>query len=453
MKQFSDSDTIVAISSPPGLALRSIVRMSGPQAWPACCAVVAGFSENSPAPREPAVFLTQTLEIHGGCFPFQLQFWPAGRSYTGQPLVEFHLPAPDGIAQILLSRLVCRGVRHAQPGEFSLRAFLAGRIDLTRAEAVAGIFQANSNAQLQVAFDQMAGGLFNRLERLRVRLLDLLAWLEATLDFVEESDVSPIARNFTAEELRGMALELAAMTRQWSDRTKTTKTARVLIAGPPNSGKSSLFNVLSDSGKSLVSPQAGTTRDYLEATIELAPGLKITLVDTAGLGDSVGLIDCQSQIIARREQLLADLIIDCQAIDQLNDSQEFLEFPSEVPVIRIATKIDISPEFQEKIGNVLKISSLTGLGLNYLKHAILQKLQSDQPAGILLESTLARARDSLITASQALNRASATIVNDGGDELVAMDLRLALESFDLINGRDVTEEMLDRIFSRFCIGK
>ncbi|MFM7129681.1 MAG: tRNA modification GTPase, partial [bacterium] len=448
MKQFSDSDTIVAISSSLGPALRSIIRLSGPEAWAKGVSITEGLSDHIIAPREPVVVLTQTLQLNGLTLPIQKQFWPAGRSYTGQPLVELHLSAPGGIAQILLSALVDRGARLAQPGEFSLRAFLAGRIDLTRAEAVAGIFQANSQAQLQVAFDQLAGGLVNRLERLRARLLDLLAWLEATLDFVEESDVSPIARNFTAEELRGAALELTTMARQWSDRAETSKTIRVLLAGPPNSGKSSLFNTLSHSAKSLVSPQAGTTRDYLEATIELAPGLKVTLVDTAGLGESVGLIDRQSQQIARREQLLADLIIDCQAIDEPINAQEFLKYPDEVPVIRITTKIDVSPEFQMNIGNSLKISCFTGVGMSELKQAILQKLQADRPAGILLESTLARARDSLVSASEALVQASDTITNQGGDELVAMDLRLALESLDFITGRDVTEEMLDRIFSR-----
>lgn len=453
MKQFSDIDTIIAISTTNGVALRSIIRLSGHRAWEISRQLFSELSAEASSPRESIVI---SLNIDQNCglnLAILFQFWPAGRSYTCQELIELHLPTPNSIGQIVVNSLVEKGARPAHPGEFSLRAFLSGRIDLTRAEAVAGLFQATSQAQLEVAFDQLAGGLMNRLEKLRARLLDLLAWLEATLDFVEESDVSPIARNLTAEELRGSALELDAMSRQWEERTETGKTMRVLLSGPPNAGKSSLFNALTKSGLSLVSPVAGTTRDYLEAILDLGNGLKITLVDTAGLGKSIGLIDHNAQQIARREQLMADLLIDCRAWDQIPTENETPDYPTEIPVISIRTKTDKASENTDTISELLNVSSFTGEGIAALKCKIASRLQGNESSGQLLESTRARARDSLVSASEALKQASATITNNGGDELVAMDLRTAVESLDLITGRDVSEEMLDRIFSRFCIGK
>ena len=456
MKRPDTSETIAAISSSSGPSLRSIVRLSGPHAW--ALSVPAGQAFEKPL-NPTGLPVSWTSVDHQITCETRLQFWPQGRSYTGQDLVEWHLPGPNPLAERLLSDLIERGARPAEPGEFSFRAFMSGRIDLTQAEAVAGLFQASTQAQLEVALGQLAGGLAKRVYQLRNRLLDLLAWLEATLDFVEESDVSPITRNLIGEELRGSAWELSQLERQWASRDTGVTSRRVLLVGRPNAGKSRLFNALADNAKALVSPVAGTTRDYLESKIKLSEGLEVTVVDTAGLGESKDDFDQQAQSLGLREQQLAGLLVVCVPIESENaDLSDLLRmFPAESPRLMIQTKVDLStlkPKPNESFPGI-KVSAATGAGLEDLKEAILEQFQQDSAeatAGVV-DTTRARTRDALVTAAKSLENAAITVANDGGDELVAMDLRAAVESLDIITGSDVTEETLDRVFSRFCIGK
>lgn len=455
MKRPDTADTIVAISSSSGPSLRSIVRLSGPNAWPLSVPIDGAFKK----PMNPSGLPVSWVSLdHQFACETSLQFWPEGRSYTGQDLVEWHLPGPNPLAERLLSELIERGARPAEPGEFSFRAFMSGRIDLTQAEAVAGLFQASTQAQLEVALGQLAGGLAKRVYQLRNRLLDLLAWLEATLDFIEESDVSPITRNLIGEELKGSAWELSQLERQWANRDTGVTSSRVLLVGRPNAGKSRLFNALADNAKALVSPVAGTTRDYLESKIKLSEGLEVTVVDTAGLGESKNDFDQQAQSLGLREQQLAGLLVVCVPIESENDDLSDLlrMFPAESPRLMIQTKSDLSTEMpmpNESFSGI-KVSAATGAGLEELKAAILEQFQHDSADSTgVVDTTRARTRDALVTAAKSLENAAITVANDGGDELVAMDLRAAVESLDIITGSDVTEETLDRVFSRFCIGK
>lgn len=460
MSRLNAIDTIVAISSASGPALRSIVRLSGPNAWQFSTELLLGMPGKKPSAA--SCFNVQWQPSGCRCADVQIQFWPSGRSYTGQELVEWHLPGPNGLAEVLIEELVKSGARPAEPGEFSLRAFLSGRIDLTRAEAISSIFQSVSHQQLQVALDQLAGGLAAQVDGLRNRLLDLLAWIEATLDFVEESDVSPITRNMIGEELRGAAYELNRLGGQWTERRTALGSPRVLLVGPPNAGKSALFNALSFDASALVSPVAGTTRDYLETEIRIDSKQKIRLIDTAGLGNSDDQLDLSSQLLSVREQLMADLILVCLPIDErekLDFNHIIQKLPEQIPHLTIATKADLQETSQPNTNDVensadVIVSALTGQGLDQLRLAMMQKLNADTHETVsVVATTHARARQSLRTAAEALQHAASTIVNDLGDELVAMDLRTAVEALDLITGRDVTEETLDRVFSKFCIGK
>ncbi len=460
MKNLETSDTIVAISSPPGPSCRSIVRLSGPLAWS-----LSDFGFYSGQVAKPSFPKALAVEWASQKSQFQcrvqLQFWPERRSYTGQELVEWHLPGPNPLAEKLVNELIDRGARPAEPGEFSFRAFMSGRIDLTQAEAVAGLFQATSPAQLEVALDQLAGGLANRVNRLRGRLLDLLAWLEATLDFIEESDVSPITRNLIGEELRGSAWELSNIADQWAARESGPALAKVLLVGRPNAGKSRLFNALADHAQALVSEVAGTTRDYLEATIKLPGGMELTIVDTAGLGESKDHFEQNSQTLGLRQQQLADLLLVCLPVDQEADdlSELLILFPPGLPRLIVRTKADLPlaghhPDTSSPNQGVLRVSAASGSGLESLKAAILDQIQQESAnTGAVIATTRARTRDALISASRALENSAQTVADDRGDELVAMDLRSAIESLDIVTGRDVTEETLDRVFSRFCIGK
>ncbi|MBI1322695.1 GTP-binding protein [bacterium] len=456
MIRVDTADTIAAISSPNGPALRSIVRLSGPDCWGVVSRVLKGAPDSQPG--APASFGCVTREESGSyAIPGRLQSWPAGRSYTGQASVELHLDVPNVLADRVLRQCVEAGARLAEPGEFTFRAYAKGRIDLARAEAVAGIFQATTPEQLQVALGQLAGGLGQRIDRLRGRLLDLTAWLEATLDFVEEADVDPISRNVVAEELRGSAWELRRLSEVESKRDRTVSSRRIVLVGRPNAGKSHLFNALCGAtGRALVSPVAGTTRDYLEARAELAPGRSVIVVDTAGEYETAEPIDARSQDLGRRERLLADLFLVCVPVDAAAAEVAAFEavLPGNVPRVIVRTKADLGgPEAEERSASV-RVSAATGLGIAELRQALTDRLDGLEPEiDTVVAGTRVRVGEALRSAGRSLAQAAETMAASGGDELVAIDLRAAVEALDVVAGKDATEEVLDRIFSRFCIGK
>ncbi len=450
------TDTIAAISSPNGPAIRSIVRVSGPDCWAVVSCVVKGIPESQPVTASS--FQIEIRELPGQPAIFgRLQFWPEGRSYTGQASVELHLEVPNVLADKVLRRCVEAGARLAEPGEFTFRAYVKGRIDLARAEAVAGIFQATTPEQLQVALGQLAGGLGQRIDRLRGRLLDLTAWLEATLDFVEEADVDPISRNVVAEELRGSAWELRRLSEVESNRDRPVSDRRIVLVGRPNAGKSHLFNALcGGSGRALVSPVAGTTRDYLEARADLGLGRKVVFVDTAGEYETAEPIDAQSQSLGRRERLLADLFLVCVPVDEPDADIGAFEaaLPGNVPRVIVRTKADLGGPGDSGSNETIPVSAASGLGLPELRQAIADRLDRLEPEiDTVVAGTRIRVGEALRSAGKSLVQAAGTMAASGGDELVAIDLRAAVEALDVVAGKDATEEVLDRIFSRFCIGK
>jgi tRNA modification GTPase len=275
-------DTIVAVASPPGGSARGIVRLSGPE--------VAGQVQEVFHPEQPIRLaeVTRPSAIPGTIrlgssrpLPCDLYFWPTTRSYTGQPVAEIHTLGSLPLLEALVAALVAAGARLAQPGEFTLRAFLAGRIDLTQAEAVLGVIDAADPRQLDAALAQLAGGLAGPLRRLRDELVDLLAHLEAGFDFADE-DISFIARHELETHLAVGAETVARLARQMASRTHSGALVRATLVGWPNTGKSSLFNALTGRGRALVSKHPGTTRDYLTAEMDLG-GATCVLIDTAGM--------------------------------------------------------------------------------------------------------------------------------------------------------------------------
>ncbi len=289
-------DTIAAIASPPGGAARGIVRLSGPRLR----ACLEGCFR--PAPLVHLSSLVRPAAVPGFCWlpgiaaplPGELYLWPGKRSYTGQPVAEIHTLGSPPLLEALLRTVCAAGARPAEPGEFTLRAFLAGRIDLTQAEAVLGVVDAADAEQLRVALAQLAGGLAQPLHRLRDGLLELSADLEARLDFAEE-DVPPLAAGKLTATLEEAAAAIAGLVERMDSRGETGQLVRVALAGPPNSGKSSLFNALAGQPRALVSDQPGTTRDYLLAEVDLA-GVRCQLIDTAGISQCHGLCQCRSSL-------------------------------------------------------------------------------------------------------------------------------------------------------------
>ncbi|WP_406697565.1 tRNA modification GTPase [Singulisphaera sp. Ch08] len=440
------TDTIAAVASPPGPGFRGLIRLTGPDAL---SIALARFSDHDdtrlakhPERRSGRLTVTGLRPL----LPAAIALWPGSRTYTGQPLAEIHTVGSPPLVSLVLADCLAQGARHAEPGEFTLRAFLSGRIDLTRAEAVLGVIDAQTPAQLDAALRQLAGGLAGPITALRDRLLDVLAHLEANLDFAEESDVDPLGRVALAEDLAREGAELITLATRLQGRDRADGHPRVVLAGPPNAGKSRLFNALLGQAHALVSPQAGTTRDYLSALCE-CDGVTVELVDTAGVEPAAGPIEGQAQSFGADQAARADLLLDCRS----NDTTSTWPIAPDRPRLLVRTKADLDPALDS--AEFLATSAATGAGLDNLRRAVAAALRSQAADGDLPASTGARCRESLERAGQALHSAAETILLNGGDELVAIDLRQAIDDLGKVVGAVVTDDILDRIFRRFCIGK
>src|SRR5262245_21729604 len=282
---FDLDDTIAAIATAPGGALRGIVRVSGPD----CLTVVeslvgwdkqaelASAHRGIPSCRRGFVRLPRNL----GEAPATIYLWPTDRSYTRQPSAELHLPGSPPVMEAALGAVCNAGARLARPGEFTMRAFLAGRLDLTRAEAVLGVIDASSGRELDTALAQLAGGLALPLAALREQLLDLLAHLEAGLDFAEE-DIEFISSAELEKQLAAAAAAIATIAEQMKSRGEAGRLPRIVLMGLPNVGKSSLLNAMARDEAAIVSEIAGTTRDFVTRRVKIG-GRECLITDTAGV--------------------------------------------------------------------------------------------------------------------------------------------------------------------------
>ncbi len=444
------SDTIAAIASPEGPGLRGMVRVTGPGAW----AVVldgfegeAGSSLPTRAERRVGRLRVDGLRVP---LPVALGLWPGSRTYTGQPLVEIHASGSPPILRQVLGQCLARGARLAEPGEFTLRAFLSGRIDLTQSEAVLGVIDARTPAQLDAALRQLAGGLAAPIAGLRDRLADVLAHLEANLDFAEEPDVDPVGLEALASTLDEAAAEVDALAGRLRGRDRAGGRPRVVLVGPPNAGKSRLFNALLGDDRAIVSPVAGTTRDYLEAPCDCA-GLAVDLVDTAGFEATKGVIEGRAQAARGDQAARADLLLDCRSADV--GALPAADLPPGRPRLVVWTKADVAPPVDP--AGLHPTSASTGAGLDPLRRAIAAAVAArpSEGASDLPLGTAARCGESLAAAGRSLRDAAATLRLGLGDELVAADLRQGLDDLGRVVGAVVTDDLLDRIFRRFCIGK
>ncbi|MCE5303963.1 MAG: tRNA modification GTPase [Planctomycetaceae bacterium] len=449
-------DTIVAIASPPGGAARGIVRLSGPKSV-ACLQrffVSSNPSSNENAPR----ILSGDLRLPSLASPLPCEawIWPVGRSYTGQSVVEVHTIGSPPLLELLVRSFCTAGARPAHRGEFTLRAFLTGRIDLTQAEAVLGVIDADDPDQLQTALEQLAGGLARPLHRLRNELLDLLAQLEAGFDFADE-DLTFITRPQLEDCIARLRRQVTELRRQMNSRGESIETFRVVLTGRPNVGKSSLFNALAGRPTALIANRPGTTRDYLAADLDLE-GLKCRLIDTAGIANESGKtsgpngekeIERMAASHAVSQRAAADIEILCLDATQTPDAWERRQLIAESPrQIVVQTKCDLAGSVD---ATGLATSSATGLGIATLREQLRERLtRTGRRRGASVAVTAARSADSLRQAGRSLRRAQHVV---GQEELAAVELRTALTELGKIVGTVYTDDVLDRIFSRFCIGK
>jgi tRNA modification GTPase len=377
--------------------------------------------------------------------------WPSRRSYTREPSAELHTIGSAPLVEAALQAVCACGARLAEPGEFTLRAFLAGRIDLTQAEAVLGVIDAQDRRALEVAIAQLAGGLAGPLGKLRGELLDLLADLEAGMDFAEEH-IEFVSAAEVSRRLGHVRSRLQTLAETLVARSFTGELPRVVIIGWPNTGKSSLYNALTAGDGAMVSSAAGTTRDYLQCKVDFA-GLECILVDTAGT-DRVARpesIDAAAQVMAESQRQLADLQILCIDSSRPPNQWERERLRVNGESLVVLTKCD-APRIASLDRSAIETSAATGQGVERLQAAIAARVTA-KPAGHAVASTAARCRDSVERAIECVTNAFRLVELGTGDELVSAEIRHALDELGKITGAVYTEDVLDRIFSRFCIGK
>ncbi len=452
-------DTITAIASALGGTLRGILRISGPSAVDIIRQSFSPNSDDSLALLKRPTCQRGTFQLPRdlGPIPATLYLWPTTSSYTRQPSAELHLPGSPPLLEAALETVCQAGARLARPGEFTLRAFLAGRLDLTQAEAVLGVIDAGTRQELDAALSQLSGGLAKPLAALRGQLLDLLAELEAGLDFVDE-DIEFIARDELNRQLASASAAIQILADQLHSRGEAGVLPRVVLAGLPNAGKSSLLNALAGENAALVSEIAGTTRDFVTRRAKFG-SFECLLSDTAGLAPDRQQqgADTAAQTAAHNQIHQADLLLLCldASLPLAEHQRPDLESLPAAQRLIVWTKSDL-PRLTPPTDDTISIntSSRTGAGLADLKTRI-ATLFADRPTDAhAVIGTAERCRDSLRRAAESLDRARAVLVEKlHAEELVASELRLALDELGLVAGVTYTDDILDRIFTRFCIGK
>lgn len=454
------NELIAAIASPPGPARRGIIRVSGENVVPN---VSSCFHPEDGGPKLEDIRLptrvTGHLQASTICVPIPVavMLWPGNRSYTGQPMAEIHMVGSPPLLDAVLETIFENGARGANRGEFTMRSFLAGKIDLVQAEAVLGVIDATDHEELEAALTQLGGGITSRLAFVRSEILSLLGDLEAGLDFVEE-DIEFISSKQISDRLTASELLIDQLTDSSASRLPSGYTLRVVLAGLPNAGKSTLYNRLAGKEKAIVSPIAGTTRDYLVGIVSL-DGLEVQVVDTAGWESTTDLIMTQAQE-QRSDQLgSSDVVLWCTAANISESDQQAsakLRRQAEdqgTAIIDVVTQIDLLPQI-ESLPTALAVSAHTGAGIDRLRFQLKQHfIESRSSRSQLLSTTTARCRESLAKTLQAITAAIEAVECRAGDEVVAFELRDALQQIGIILGEVYTDDILDHIFSNFCIGK
>ena len=437
------SDTIAALATPPGASALALIRLSGPESHD-IAATLAGRSLPLPIQHASHAVLRDT----SGTIldDVVLTAWKAPHSSTGEDVVEISCHGNMLIVESILTACFHLGARGARPGEFTQRAFLHERIDLTQAEAVMDLIHASSERALVAARQLHAGALGREVHRLREDLLQTLAHLEAYIDFPEE-DIDPDTGHAFARRIQSLQDALRALLATAPEGRRLRHGYRVVLTGAPNAGKSSLLNALLRRERAIVSPFPGTTRDTIEESITLS-GMIIHLIDTAGLRDQADALE--SLGMARTQEALAqaDLILHLSAPDAPSTPPT-----ASVPVLCLLSKADAFPDHPQD-ADALKISAQTGAGIPELLEAITRALRLNETS-LTHQSTAINTRHEALLrqAFDALERAASAHAQGSPPELTSADLRQALAALAEIVGEATNEDILDHLFHSFCIGK
>ncbi len=449
---FSPADTIVAIATPPGRGGIGVVRISGPLAHEVT-ATVAGRS----APLAARHATLTDIRVDGIAIDRAVvTFFPGPHSYTGEDVVEISAHGSPIVLRGIVEAAMRAGARLAEPGEFTFRAYLHGRMDLVQAEAVRDLVDAVTPLQARAAFDQLEGTLTGRIREIDTALFELSARVEASLDFPEEG-YHFIAPGSAAEEILAICRQIEVLLADARRGRLVREGAQVAILGRPNSGKSSLFNRLAGSGRAIVTDIPGTTRDLVTEVIDIE-GMAITLIDTAGLhGAPSDAVEQEGIARARAAEQIADLAI--IVLDRSRpltpDDEHLVAATTGRARLVIANKSDLPGCWSADALAVtpIHLSATTGEGVDHLRRAIGTALSGTERLHDTPAVTNARHVDLLSKAGAVLQRAARAARDRTSEEFVAADLAEARALLEEVTGARTADDVLEEIFGKFCIGK
>ena len=440
------SDPIAALATPPGRSALAVIRLSGTGALAVAARVIDGFHSDRPRTAVLATFRTPDGEpIDRGLYTV----FPGPDSYTGEDVVELSCHGGLLAPARLLSALHAAGARPASPGEFTRRAVINGKLDLVQAEAVGDLIDAVAPAQARAALRQLDGGLSRRLTELRHALVEAEGLLAYDIDFPDEDD-GPVPAGRIAAKLEDVAGRIERLLATAPAAERLREGALLVLAGRPNVGKSSLFNALLGADRALVTEIPGTTRDAVEAHTDFL-GWPVRLVDTAGLWDSPNRIDQLGIEVSRRYLAAADLVLLCIETGHGPASDE-TAISADRPTLLLRTKADLNGG---TAGEGLPVSAVSGEGLAELRRSVVERVFADRVTLADLEPALGRARHrtALARAREALGSALEQLGGAGDAVLTAHHVRQATTALDELVGAVDIEEVLDRVFASFCVGK
>lgn len=457
-------DTIAAIATPVGEGGISVIRLSGSAAFKAAENFFRPAKGGSVSEYKSHTIHLGYIEDAAGSRIDQvlLSIFRGPHSYTGEDVLEISSHGGLTVTRTILEAVLKSGVRHAEPGEFTKRAFLNGRIDLTQAEAVLDLIRAKSDRSLKTALSQLEGGLSRRFKALRERIMKIYAHMEAYVDFPEE-DIEVYSNETFKAAFREIKSEMGELIASFRRGTLLREGITCVIAGRPNAGKSSLFNALLERDRALVSEIAGTTRDMLEESIQIK-GLYIRLMDTAGLGfksanplDNIGME--RTRHIVKDASLVLYLLDASQELSE-QDRATFSEVKGAAKVLTVINKSDLPlkinlPALARVTGSetFIKVSTLKRSGFDELENRIAEAVLEGGIEGESAQLTRIRHKRAVEDALEAFTRAEEAFLRRESLDLVTLDVKAALDDLSELIGEIYSEDLLDVIFSEFCIGK
>ncbi len=448
---FSIDDSIVAVATPPGRGGIGVVRISGPGAREIAGAMLA---RSEPLDARRATFTRLVASGRDVLDEVVATYFPAPHSYTGEHVVEISAHGSPVVLRAIVARALEIGARLAKPGEFTLRAFLNGKRDLIQAEAVADLIAAATPMQARAAFDQLEGTLTRRIADIDTELFALIARLEASLDFPDEG-YHFIEPEETGRQLGAVVSGLDRLLVGARKGRLIREGATLVVGGRPNVGKSSIFNMLVGADRAIVGETAGTTRDLVSEQIDLE-GLAVTIVDTAGVRETMDAVEREGVARAERASAIADLlglVID-GCVPPSDEDQRLLERTTTCHRLVVANKADLPAAEVHGHQPDVRVSARTGFGVDQLRRLIVRELTGDEslrdPAAVSNMrhiKLLGQARTRLLAAQELVGTGEAP------EEFVLADLQAARASLEEIVGTRANEALLEHIFANFCVGK